>query len=198
MEADLRELVGTVQDRDLRRLLDAVFDVDAPTWMRYDQVTAAIRADQPAERKQRPAPAPATAHDPNGLVLRVLAAMSSGERVAIGLHDRSEHVGRICGAPPDGLALETGTAIAIAEVGVITTPRPPAEKRDRRDRRLAACAHAFGYRGHCLTKSRGYSIRFKDLREDRERHVHEQLLAHSTDAYSASSHSSLPSSASGV
>ena len=43
-------------------------------------------------------------------------------------------------------------------------------------------AHALGYRGHCLTKSRRYSTTFKALREARERHVHEQLLARSTDA----------------
>ena len=45
------------------------------------------------------------------------------------------------------------------------------------DRRFAAYAHALGYRGHCLTKSRRYSTTFKALREARERHVHEQLLA---------------------
>jgi replication initiator protein RepSA len=50
------------------------------------------------------------------------------------------------------------------------------------DRRLAATAHALGYRGHCLTKSRRYSTTFKALREARERHVHEQLLARSDDA----------------
>jgi hypothetical protein len=49
------------------------------------------------------------------------------------------------------------------------------------DRRLAATAHALGYRGHCLTKSRRYSTTFKALREARERHVHEQLLARSDD-----------------
>jgi hypothetical protein len=49
------------------------------------------------------------------------------------------------------------------------------------DRRLAACAHALGYRGHCLTKSRRYSSTFKALREARERHVHEQILARSHD-----------------
>jgi hypothetical protein len=67
-------------------------------------------------------------------------------------------------------------------VRVITTPPPPKAKRDPRDRRLAACAHAFGYRGHCVTKSRRFSIRFKDVREDRERHVHQQILARSNDA----------------
>jgi hypothetical protein len=49
------------------------------------------------------------------------------------------------------------------------------------DRRFGAYAHVLGYRGHCLTKSRRYSTTFKQLREARERHVHEQLLAHSTD-----------------
>jgi Replication initiator protein, pSAM2 len=49
------------------------------------------------------------------------------------------------------------------------------------DRRLAACAHQLGYRGHCLTKSRWYSTTFKALREARERHVHEQILARSHD-----------------
>jgi Replication initiator protein, pSAM2 len=49
-------------------------------------------------------------------------------------------------------------------------------------RRLAKTAHAFGYRGHCLTKSRRYSMTFKALREAREAFVHEQLLARSKDA----------------
>jgi hypothetical protein len=50
------------------------------------------------------------------------------------------------------------------------------------DRRFGPCAHALGYRGHCLTKSRRYSTTFKALREARERHVHEQILARSRDA----------------
>jgi hypothetical protein len=49
-------------------------------------------------------------------------------------------------------------------------------------RRLAKTAHAFGYRGHCLTKSRRYSTTFKALRQAREAFVHEQLLARSSDA----------------
>jgi hypothetical protein len=108
--------------------------------------------------------------------------MGTGEHVAIGLHDDSEHVGSVVRRTTDGLQLDTGAAIAFADVSVITTPTPPKPKRDPRDRRLAACAHTFGHRGHCLTKSRGYSTTFKTLREDRERHVHEQLLARSTDA----------------
>ena len=49
------------------------------------------------------------------------------------------------------------------------------------DRRLGACAHQLGYRGHCLTKSRRYSTTFKALRQARAQHVHEQLRARSTD-----------------
>jgi hypothetical protein len=48
-------------------------------------------------------------------------------------------------------------------------------------RRFAAYAHALGYRGHCLTKSRRYSTTFRALREAREAFVHEQLLARSSD-----------------
>ncbi|WP_051324162.1 replication initiator [Candidatus Solirubrobacter pratensis] len=50
------------------------------------------------------------------------------------------------------------------------------------DRRLGKTAHAFGYRGHCLTKSRRYSTTFKALREAREAFVHEELLARTKDA----------------
>ena len=49
------------------------------------------------------------------------------------------------------------------------------------DRKLARNAHAFGYRGHCLTKSRRYSTTFKQLRADREAFVHAQILARSRD-----------------
>jgi hypothetical protein len=47
----------------------------------------------------------------------------------------------------------------------------PPRRRDAHDRRLAACAHALGFRGHCLTKSRFYSTTFKALRAARELHV---------------------------
>ena len=46
MEADLRELLATVQDDDLRRLLDAVFGVDSPLWARYRTAPAAKRFHQ--------------------------------------------------------------------------------------------------------------------------------------------------------
>ena len=54
-------------------------------------------------------------------------------------------------------------------------PLQPAQ-RDPRDRRLAACAHTFGQRGHCLTKSRRFSVRLKDLRQNRADHVRDELL----------------------
>ncbi len=60
----------------------------------------------------------------------------------------------------------------------ISAGPPQAPPRDRRDRRLAACAHTLGYRGHCLTKSRHYSTDFKTLRGNRADHVREQQLAH--------------------
>ncbi len=50
------------------------------------------------------------------------------------------------------------------------------------DRRLGPCAHQLGYRGHCLTKSRRYSTTLTALRQAREQHVHEQILARSRDA----------------
>jgi 3'-5' exoribonuclease len=41
MEADLRELIATVQDPDLRRLLDAIVGADADTWPRFRDSPAA-------------------------------------------------------------------------------------------------------------------------------------------------------------
>ncbi len=41
MEADLRELVATVQDPDLRRLLAAIFGEDSPTWAQFREAPAA-------------------------------------------------------------------------------------------------------------------------------------------------------------
>ncbi|HWI06169.1 MAG TPA: OB-fold nucleic acid binding domain-containing protein, partial [Solirubrobacteraceae bacterium] len=46
METDLRELLATVQDRDLRLLLDAVFGADSPLWARYRAAPAAKRFHQ--------------------------------------------------------------------------------------------------------------------------------------------------------
>ena len=41
LEADLRELIATVQDLDLRRLLDAVFEEGTETWERFREAPAA-------------------------------------------------------------------------------------------------------------------------------------------------------------
>jgi 3'-5' exoribonuclease len=46
MEADLRELVATVQDRHLRALLDRVLGPNAPTWPAYRDAPAAKRYHQ--------------------------------------------------------------------------------------------------------------------------------------------------------
>jgi 3'-5' exoribonuclease len=46
MEADLRELVATVQDRDLRRLLELVFGEGSATWAGYRAAPAAKRFHQ--------------------------------------------------------------------------------------------------------------------------------------------------------
>ena len=78
--------------------------------------------------------------------------------------------------PRDGIALaltlHAGERVHLADVASIGPP--PAKPRDRHDPRLAACAHAFGYRGHCLTKSRRYSTTFNALREARHEHAARQ------------------------
>jgi 3'-5' exoribonuclease len=46
MEADLRELIATIQNAHLRRLLTAVFGEGSPTWSRYREAPAAKRYHQ--------------------------------------------------------------------------------------------------------------------------------------------------------
>jgi hypothetical protein len=167
-----REDIDTAKvSEHIRRHLRAAFAL-------HDKMIAAINADERAECMNRPAPAPATSNQPNAIVLRVLAAMSSDERVRIRLHDTSQHTGQITRRTNTGLVLDTAAEIALADVRVIAAAPPPAPKPHRRDRRLAGCAHTLGYRGHCLTKSRQYSTTFKDLRQARADHVRAQLLAH--------------------
>jgi hypothetical protein len=159
-----------------RRYLETAFELD-------DRVTEAIAADPlPAPPAPGPRPAPASFRDPNELILRVLHAMSTDERVLIRLHIGAEHIGQITRRTREGLVLDTGREIPVAEVCAITAAplQPPA--RDKRDRRLAACAHTIGYRGHCLTKSRRFSTRLKDLRQNRVDHVREQLLTNGDQA----------------
>jgi hypothetical protein len=108
--------------------------------------------------------------------------MSTNERVTVRLHIGGAHVGHITCRTRDGLVLDSGQQIPVAEVHAITAAHLQPAKRDRRDRRLAACAHTIGYRGHCLTKSRHYSTNLKDLRRDRADHVREHLLANGDQA----------------
>jgi hypothetical protein len=170
-----RSEVEHIQVREhVRRYLRAAFAL-------HDQVTDVIGADRSVERTTGPRPAPATSRCPNELMLRALLAMSGDERIAVRLRDGTAQVGRITRRTADGVVLDTGQPIALADVRAITAAAPEPAKRDPRDRRLAACAHTFGYRGHCLTKSRRWSTTFKELREARQRHVHEQLLANGSD-----------------
>jgi hypothetical protein len=154
----------------VRGYLRAAFDL-------HGRVCEAIAADEPVEWMSVSRPATATSRDPSGLALRVLAAMSTGERVLVCLQDGIEHVGQITRRTPDGLVIDAGAEVAMVEVRAITAAPPKAPGRDKRDRRLAACAHTFGVRGHCLTKSRGWSTTFKELRQAREDHARERLLA---------------------
>jgi hypothetical protein len=153
-----------------RGLLHAVFVLD-------DRVRGAIGADEPSDTAREAWPTPATSSDSNGLVLRVLEAMSTGEQVSVRLLDGGEHVGRIVRRTKVGLVLDTGAEVAMAGVRAIAAGPPQPPRRDKRDRRLAACAHAFGYRGHCLTKSRRWSTTFTNVRQAREDYVREQLIA---------------------
>jgi hypothetical protein len=125
--------------------------------------------------------------DPS-LAWRARQAHGREETVRIRLLDGIEHTGRIeristtepqPNKPDETLLLTMtgGQAIHLAEIELIASP-PPREPRlatNRADPRLAANAHKLGYRGHCLTKSRRWSTTFMALRQERERHVREQL-----------------------
>ena len=142
------------------------------------------RAAADAARRSLAPPGAEPARDGNLLARRAAQAMSRGERVHLRLRDGAELVGRIVrwspNRTPPELALDGGHVLPLAEVKVIAAARRA--PRDRHDRRLAKCAHALGYRGHCLTKSRQYSTTFTALRAAREHHVHERVLADSWDA----------------
>jgi hypothetical protein len=128
----------------------------------------------------------------SALALRAGHAISHGEPVRIRLRDdTTAHLGRAKRITASGPArngttitimLDSGERVHLGDVASIGPAQRPARRPDRNDPRLAACAHAFGYRGHCLTKSRRYSTMFKALREAREAYVHEQILARSRDA----------------
>jgi hypothetical protein len=164
----------------VKTFLSAAFVLDARTSSQRAHMTP--RADEPA-------PDVETDWQPCALASRARRAMSTDEHVRVRLHDGTSHTGRITalnsGSERDGttnvLALDTCERVHLADVAAIG-PSGRRARRDRRNPRLAACAHAFGYRGHCLTKSRRYSTTFTQLRADREAWVHAQLLAHSRDA----------------
>jgi hypothetical protein len=130
-------------------------------------------------------PTPTSRRDgPAMLAWRATGAYAHNKRVRVRLLDGSEHTGRIQRiAKADGealaITLDTGQEIRLADMDLIDTPLPPPSEPgpDRHDPRLAANAHKLGYRGHCLTKSRRWSTTFMELRDARERHVHQQLLA---------------------
>ena len=168
---DCSEVEHAAVSEHNRRYLTTAFEL-------HDRVSDAIAADPlPAPPPPPPRPAPANYRYPNELILRALQAMSTSERVLIRLHDRTEHVGQITRRTKDGLVLDTDQEIPVAMVCAVTAAPLQPPKRDPRDRRLAACAHTIGYRGHCLTKSRRFSTNLGTLRQDRADHVREQLLA---------------------
>src|SRR4051794_5899315 len=144
-------------------------------------------------RPLRPAPAldVETNWNPSWLAARARRALSHDEPIRIRRHDGHEQLGRIqrlSTAEPARhgstlvVELDDGEPVHLADLASIAPASRTRRRRARRDPRLAACAHAFGYRGHCLTKSRRYSTTFKQLRADREAYVHAQILARSTDA----------------
>jgi hypothetical protein len=139
--------------------------------------------------KPQPAPSVETDWNPAALVIRVRRAMGTDESLRLRLHDGTVHTGRpvrVTTGPELGdttnvVELDGGELVHLGDVASIGPTNEP-DRRDPPPPRLAACAHAFGYRGHCLTKSRRYSTTFKQLRADREAWVHEQILARSSDA----------------
>jgi hypothetical protein len=138
-----------------------------------------------------PAPAVETDWNPAALAIRARRAMSNDEPIRVRPHAGEPQLGRITrlietarerNGTTLAVELDTRISLHLADVASIGPAERPARRRDRRDPRLAACAHAFGYRGHCLTKSRRYSTTFKQLRAEREAWVHAQILARSRDA----------------
>jgi hypothetical protein len=129
--------------------------------------------------------------NPAALAIRLQRAMSTNEALRVRRRDNTTHIGcvvRLLASSVERrdttllVELDTGARVHLADLASIGPAQRPARRCDRRAPRLAACAHAFGYRGHCLTKSRRYSTTFKALRQAREAYVHEQILARSTDA----------------
>ncbi len=174
--------VDDVQVRDhVRVFLRTAFELDA--------TVAEARASR--MRGGMPAPDVETDWNPAALASRLHRAMGTDELLRVRPHEGDAQLGRVVAVTGDAPArkgttlaveLDSGVGIHLADVASIGPGIRRMGRRDRRDPRLGACAHAFGYRGHCLTKSRRYSVTFKALREAREAFVHEQILAGSRDA----------------
>jgi hypothetical protein len=170
----------------VRDYLQAAFELH-DTAQRAAQPRRARERDEYRRRAQTQPerPTPTSRRDGTAmLALRATGAYAHNKRVRVRLLDGSEQTGRIQRiAKADGealaITLDTGQEICLADMDLIDTPlpAPPEPGPDRHDPRLAANAHKLGYRGHCLTKSRRWSTTFMELREARERHVHQQLLA---------------------
>jgi Replication initiator protein, pSAM2 len=169
--------VETVRVRPhVRAHLRAAFELHAQAEPHADATRRAHAAAATAEASRYP-PA-ASGRYPNELASRARQAIARDERVRLRIRDeRRDRRGRLTACttaePRNGIAvqvtLDTGERIHLADVALIAhaTPRP----RDRHDPRLAACAHQFGHRGHCLTKSRRYSTTLTALRQARHEHA---------------------------
>jgi hypothetical protein len=93
-----------------RRYLATAFEL-------HDRVSDAIAAAPlPSPPPPAPTPPPASFRHPNELVLRVLHAMSTDERVLVRLHDGGEHTGQIVRRTDGVLVLDTGQEILVAGV----------------------------------------------------------------------------------
>jgi len=157
----------------------------------FELDTLAQRNTPRPARATRPPVNVETDWHPAALAIRLQDAMGAREPVRVREHDNTVHTGhvvRLLAAAERRdttlvVELDTGARVHLADIASVGPARRPApRRRDRCDPRLARCAHAFGYRGHCLTKSRRYSTTFKALRAAREAYVHAQILARSTDA----------------
>jgi hypothetical protein len=169
--------VETVRVRPhVRAHLRAAFELHDQAEPQADAARRAHAAAAAAEARRYP-PA-ASGRYPNELAHRALQAIARNERVRIRIRgqrrDRRARITACADAEPrNGIALaltlHTGERVHLADVALIAHATP--KRRDRHDPRLAACAHQFGHRGHCLTKSRRYSTTFTALRQARHEHA---------------------------
>ena len=166
----------------VRSFMRTAFQLDAPA-------KAYAAAQQP--RGGLSAPDVETNWQPSALAVRLRRVMGTGERIRVRPREGDGLVGHVVRVRDDApersgstlaVELDSGVCVHLGDVASIGPATSRREWRERHDPRLAACAHALGYRGHCLTKSRRYSTTFKALREAREAWVHAQILARSTDA----------------